>query len=125
MSEVPENLKYTKDHEWVGPLEKGGVKIGITDYAQDTLSDVVFVELPSKGETFNEGEVMAVAESVKAASDIYAPISGKVVEINEKLEEVPELVNESPYGSGWMVLMEPSDDMSSLISAGSYKDSID
>ena len=124
MSEVPENLKYTKDHEWVNPLENGRVKVGITDYAQDSLSDVVFVELPSNGETFHEGEVMAVAESVKAASDIYAPISGKVIEINEKLVEAPELVNESPYGSGWMFLMEPSDDMSSLISAESYKDSI-
>ena len=124
MSEVPENLKYTKDHEWVGPLENGRVKVGITDHAQSSLSDVVFVELPSTGETFNEGEVMAVAESVKAASDIYAPISGKIIEINEKLEESPELVNESPYGSGWMVLMESSDDISSLISAESYKDSI-
>tara|TARA_X000001036_G_scaffold361131_1_gene344311 strand:+ start:270 stop:647 length:378 start_codon:yes stop_codon:yes gene_type:complete len=125
MSEIPENLNYTKDHEWVGPSEDGGVKIGITDYAQDSLSDVVFVELPNVGDEYQRGEVMAVAESVKAASDIYAPISGKIISINEKLEESPELVNESPYGSGWMVLMEPSEDMSALINAESYKNSLD
>ena len=125
MSEIPENLSYTKDHEWIGPKEGGGVKIGITDYAQDSLSDVVFVELPNVGDEYQRGEVMAVAESVKAASDIYAPISGKIISINEKLEESPELVNESPYGSGWMVLMEPSEDMSALINAESYKNSLD
>ena len=125
MSEIPENLNYTKDHEWFGPSEDGGVKIGITDYAQDSLSDVVFVELPNVGDEYQRGEVMAVAESVKAASDIYAPISGKIISINEKLEESPELVNESPYGSGWMVLMEPSEDMSALINAESYKNSLD
>ena len=125
MSEIPENLNYTKDHEWVGPSEDGGVKIGITDYAQDSLSDVVFVELPNVGDEYQRGEVMAVAESVKAASDIYAPISGKIISINEKLEESPELVNESPYGSGWMVLMEPSEDMTALINAESYKNSLD
>ena len=125
MSEIPENLNYTKDHEWVGPSEDGGVKIGITDYAQDSLSDVVFVELPNVGDEYQRGEVMAVAESVKAASDIYAPISGKIISVNEKLEESPELVNESPYGSGWMVLMEPSEDMSALIDAESYKNSLD
>ena len=125
MSEIPENLNYTKDHEWVGPSEDGGVKIGITDYAQDSLSDVVFVELPNVGDEYQRGDVMAVAESVKAASDIYAPISGKIISINEKLEESPELVNESPYGSGWMVLMEPSEDMSALINAESYKNSLD
>lgn len=125
MSEIPENLSYTVDHEWVSPDEKGGVKVGITDYAQDSLSDVVFVELPNVGDKYQQGEVMAVAESVKAASDIYAPISGKILAINEKLEESPELVNESPYGSGWMVLMEPSEDRSALIDAEAYKNSLD
>ena len=99
MSEIPDNLGYTKDHEWVGQDEGNGVKVGITDYAQDSLSDVVFVELPNVGDEYQRGEVMAVAESVKAASDIYAPISGKILAVNEKLEESPELVNESPYGS--------------------------
>jgi len=125
MSEIPENLSYTEDHEWVGPNEGDGVKVGITDYAQDSLSDVVFVELPNVGDTYQRGEVMAVAESVKAASDIYAPISGKIIAVNDKLEESPELVNESPYGSGWMVVIEPSEDMSALIDAESYKNSLD
>ena len=125
MSEIPENLSYTEDHEWVGPNEGDGVKVGITDYAQDSLSDVVFVELPNVGDTYQRGEVMAVAESVKAASDIYAPIAGKIIAVNDKLEESPELVNESPYGSGWMVVIEPSEDMSALINAESYKNSLD
>ena len=125
MSEIPENLSYTEDHEWVGPNEGDGVKVGITDYAQDSLSDVVFVELPNVGDTYQRGEVMAVAESVKAASDIYAPIAGKIIAVNDKLEESPELVNESPYGSGWMVAIEPSEDMSALIDAESYKNSLD
>ena len=125
MSEIPENLSYTEDHEWVSPEENGGVKVGITDYAQDSLSDVVFVELPNVGDKYEQGEVMAVAESVKAASDIYAPISGKILAINEKLEESPELVNESPYGSGWMVIMEPSEEISTLIDAEAYKNSLD
>ena len=125
MSEIPENLSYTEDHEWVGPNEGDGVKVGITDYAQDALSDVVFVELPSVGDTYQRGEVMAVAESVKAASDIYAPIAGKIIAVNDKLEESPELVNESPYGSGWMVVIDPSEDMSALIDAESYKNSLD
>ena len=125
MSEIPENLSYTGDHEWVGPNEGDGVKVGITDYAQDALSDVVFVELPNVGDTYQRGEVMAVAESVKAASDIYAPIAGKIIAVNDKLEESPELVNESPYGSGWMVVMDPSEDMSALIDAESYKNSLD
>ena len=125
MSEIPENLSYTEDHEWVGPNEGDGVKVGITDYAQDSLSDVVFVELPNVGDTYQRGEVMAVAESVKAASDIYAPIAGKIIAVNDKLEESPESVNESPYGSGWMVVIEPSEDMSALIDAESYKNSLD
>ncbi len=125
MSEIPENLSYTEDHEWVGPNEGDGVKVGITDYAQDSLSDVVFVELPNVGDTYQRGEVMAVAESVKAASDIYAPVAGKIIAVNDKLEESPELVNESPYGSGWMVVIEPSEDMSALIDAESYKNSLD
>ena len=125
MSEIPENLSYTEDHEWVGPNEGDGVKVGITDYAQDALSDVVFVELPNVGDTYQRGEVMAVAESVKAASDIYAPLAGKIIAVNDKLEESPELVNESPYGSGWMVVIDPSEDMSALIDAESYKNSLD
>ena len=86
---------------------------------------MVFVELPSVGDEYQKGDVMAVAESVKAASDIYAPISGKILAVNEKLEESPELVNESPYGSGWMVLIKPSEEISSLLDSESYKNSLD
>ncbi|HIC36470.1 MAG TPA: glycine cleavage system protein GcvH [Candidatus Marinimicrobia bacterium] len=125
MSLVPDNLNYTVEHEWLKVQEDGQARVGITDYAQDSLSDVVFVELPEVGEQFTRGDVMAVAESVKAASDIYAPISGKIVSINEKLEESPELVNESPYEFGWMVLIEPEGDVNGLLDAASYRESID
>ena len=125
MSLVPDNLNYTEEHEWLKVQEDGQARVGITDYAQDSLSDVVFVELPEVGEQFNKGDVMAVAESVKAASDIYAPISGKIVSINEKLEESPELVNESPYEFGWMVLIEPEGEVNGLLDATSYRESID
>ncbi|HIM86657.1 MAG TPA: glycine cleavage system protein GcvH [Candidatus Poseidoniales archaeon] len=125
MSLVPDNLNYTVEHEWLKVQEDGQARVGITDYAQDSLSDVVFVELPEVGEQFTRGDVMAVAESVKAASDIYAPISGKIVSINEKLEESPELVNESPYEFGWMVLIEPEGEVNGLLDAASYRESID
>jgi glycine cleavage system H protein len=125
MSLVPDNLNYTEEHEWLKVQEDGQARMGITDYAQDSLSDVVFVELPEVGDQFTKGDVMAVAESVKAASDIYAPISGKIVSINEKLEESPELVNESPYEFGWMVLIEPEGEVNSLLDAASYRESID
>ena len=125
MSKVPDNLKFTKDHEWILVDDNGMARVGITDYAQDSLSDVVFVELPGIGEEFSRGDTMAVAESVKAASDIYAPISGKIVEINDKLEESPELVNESPYESGWMVLISPTEGVKGLLDSKSYRDCID
>jgi glycine cleavage system H protein len=125
MSLVPDNLSYTKEHEWINVQDDGQVKIGITDYAQNSLSDVVFVELPEVGDLFAKGDVLAVAESVKAASDIYAPISGKIIAVNEKLEEFPELVNESPYEFGWMVLIEPEDEVNGLLDATSYRESID
>jgi len=125
MSFVPDNLSYTEEHEWINVQDDGQVKIGITDYAQNSLSDVVFVELPEVGDLFAKGDVLAVAESVKAASDIYAPISGKIIAVNEKLEEFPELVNESPYEFGWMVLIEPEDEVNGLLDATSYRESID
>ena len=125
MSLVPDNLNYTVEHEWLKVQEDGQARVGITDYAQDSLSDVVFVELPEVGDQFAKGDVLAVAESVKAASDIYAPIAGKIVSINEKLEESPELVNESPYEFGWMVLIEPEGDVNGLLDAASYRESID
>ena len=125
MSLVPDNLNYTEEHEWLKVQEDGQARVGITDYAQDSLSDVVFVELPDVGDQFTKGDVMAVAESVKAASDIYAPVSGKIVSINEKLEESPELVNESPYEFGWMVLIKPEGGVNDLLDAASYRELID
>tara|TARA_B100002051_G_C16666763_1_gene602163 strand:- start:655 stop:1032 length:378 start_codon:yes stop_codon:yes gene_type:complete len=125
MSEIPENLSYTKDHEWASLQDDGKVKVGITDHAQDALSDVVFVELPDIGSEFVKGDAMAVAESVKAASDIYAPVSGKIVSINNKLEESPELINESPYDFGWMVVIEPEGDLEGLLDSNAYREAID
>jgi glycine cleavage system H protein len=125
MSEVPDNLSYTKDHEWMLVKDDGKVRIGITDHAQDALSDVVFVELPEIGSKFSEGDAMAVAESVKAASDIYAPVSGEIVEVNDKLEESPELINESPYDFGWMVVMIPDNKLENTLDSKSYRELID
>ena len=125
MSEIPENLSYTKDHEWASLQDDGKVKVGITDHAQDALSDVVFVELPDIGSEFVKGDAMAVAESVKAASDIYAPVSGKIISINDKLEESPELINESPYEFGWMVVIEPEGDLEGLLDSNAYREVID
>ena len=125
MSEIPENLSYTKEHEWASVQDDGKVKVGITDHAQDALSDVVFVELPEVGSKFTKGDAMAVAESVKAASDIYAPVSGKIILINDKLEESPELINESPYEFGWMVVIEPEGDLEGLLDSNAYREVID
>ena len=125
MSEVPDNLSYTKDHEWMLIDDDGKIRVGITDHAQDALSDVVFVELPEIGSKYSEGDAMAVAESVKAASDIYAPVSGEIVEVNDKLEESPELINESPYEFGWMVVMVPDKKLENNLDSESYRKLID
>ncbi|HHY69696.1 MAG TPA: glycine cleavage system protein GcvH [Bacillota bacterium] len=103
----PENLKYTKDHEYVR-LEGNKAYVGITFYAQDQLGDVVFVELPELGTEVKQGEVLATVESVKAVSDVYAPVSGTIVEINEELNDSPEIVNNDPYGEGWICAIELS-----------------
>jgi len=124
MSEVPDNLSYTKEHEWLSLDDDGNVKVGITDHAQDALSDVVFVELPEIGSSFSKGDSMAIAESVKAASDIYAPVSGKIISVNTKLEESPELINESPYDFGWMVTIEPTEELEDLLNSDSYRELI-
>lgn len=104
----PGNLKYTKEHEWVR-IEGERAYIGITDHAQDELGDVVYVELPQVGRTVAQEEAFAVVESVKAVSDIYAPVSGEVVEVNEKLNDEPELINQSPYEDGWIAVLKASD----------------
>ena len=124
MSKVPDNLSYTSEHEWLSLGDDGNAKVGITDHAQDALSDVVFVELPEVGSSFSKGDSMAVAESVKAASDIYAPVSGKIVSVNTKLEESPELINESPYDFGWMVTIEPTGELEDLLDSDSYRELI-
>lgn len=124
MSDVPENLKYTKDHEWLRRDEDGTCVVGITDHAQDSLGDVTFVELPEPGSQFGAEDVFGVVESVKAASDLYAPVAGEIVEVNEALLDSPELVNASPYADGWMIRIRPSepDAVSGLLSSADYRE---
>lgn len=121
--QVPEKLKYSKEHEWA-EKRNGLVRAGITDYAQDALGDVVFVELPEVGEKFAAGESFGSVESVKAVSDCYMPVGGTVAAVNEKLLDAPELVNSDPYGDGWMIEIEPDDDgeLDGLMSAGEYEE---
>ena len=107
MSKIPSNLFYTKDHEWIVEEEGGSFLIGITDHAQENLGDVTYVEMPSVGDEFENGEVFGVVESVKAASDLYMPISGKVAEVNDGLNDFPEKVNSDPYSDGWMIRILP------------------
>ena len=110
MSEIPAELKYTKDHEWVREQDDGSVILGITDHAQVSLGDLVFVELPEANAALNAGDACAVVESVKAASDVCLPLSGTIVEANDALADSPELVNTDPYGEGWIVRLQPSGD---------------
>ena len=125
MSESPENLKYLSSHEWVKLEDDGTVTVGISDHAQDLLGDIVFVELPKVGQELGAEEEAAVVESVKAASDIFSPIGGKVTEINEKLLDEPDLVNGSPYEDGWFFKMQPDDleSLKSLLSSEEYTNS--
>ncbi len=109
MSQSPEGLKFTRSHEWVRVEDDGSVTVGISEHAQEALGDVVFVELPEAGSELSAGDEVAVVESVKAASDIYAPISGTVLAVNEQLVDTPETVNASPYGEGWFFRLKPSD----------------
>ena len=110
MSELPGDLRYTSEHEWLRKEVDGSVTIGITDHAQSALGDLVYVELPEVGQEIESGAEMAVVESVKAASDVYAPIAGTVVEVNAALADEPEKINADPYGDGWIVRMQPDDD---------------
>jgi glycine cleavage system H protein len=113
MSELPGDLRYTSEHEWLRPEEDGSVTIGITDHAQSALGDLVYVELPEVGQELDAGGEMAVVESVKAASDVYAPVSGLVLEVNDALADDPEKINADPYGEGWIVRMQPTDGIDS------------
>lgn len=119
---TPKDLRYSEEHEWV-KLEGENVRIGITDFAQDELGDIVFVELPEIGDEVQADEPFGSVESVKTVSELYAPISGKIVEINEELDDSPEYVNESPYEKAWMVVVEPSDasEMDKLMNAEDYE----
>ena len=122
MSEIPLELKYTKSHEWVRSEDDGTVTIGITDHAQELLGDLVFVELPEVGTEMSAEDAACVVESVKAASDVYMPISGEVVEVNASLAEAPETINDSPYDDGWLIRVQPSspDELEDLMDSDTY-----
>ena len=122
MANVPPELRYTKDHEWAKP-DGGRYRVGITAYAQEQLGDVVFVELPKVGATVTAKQSFGVVESVKAVSDLFAPLSGKVVEVNGELSSAPQTVNEDPYGKGWMILIAPSkpEEWNDLLTASQYE----
>ena len=126
MTNFPENLKYTKDHEWVKELDDGSFLVGITHHAQDSLGDVTFVELPETGSSYLQNDVFGVVESVKAASDLFMPIEGEVVECNEELNNSPEKVNQDPYGDGWMIKISSKNrsDMDKLLDSQSYQSEV-
>ena len=127
MSELPKELKYASSHEWVRLESDGTIVVGITDHAQEALGDVVYVELPEVGSTIDAGAEVAVVESVKAASDIYAPVTGEVVEINPALEDEPETVNHSPYADGWFFRVKPAGlgELEDMLDADDYQNAID
>ncbi|PJE79854.1 Glycine cleavage system H protein [invertebrate metagenome] len=127
MSDVPSDLHYVRSHEWVKIDDDGSAVIGLTDHAQETLGDVVFVELPEKGTTLASGDEAGVVESVKAASDIYAPVSGEVIAVNALLGDTPETINSDPYGHGWIFKVKLTDDreLSELMDADAYNDFVE
>ena len=127
MSNIPSHLKYTESHEWVSAEGNGNARIGITDHAQEALGDLVFVELPVVGDEIGQGDPCAVVESVKAASDIYVPVSGLVVAINEDLESNPALINADPYGDGWLFELEllDAEELDGLKDAEAYGQSLE
>ncbi|RHW77403.1 glycine cleavage system protein GcvH [Colwellia sp. RSH04] len=127
MSNIPSELKYVTSHEWVRNEGDGTVTVGITEHAQGLLGDMVFVELPEVGETVSTGDDICVAESVKAASDIYAPVTGEIVEVNEELEDSPELVNSDAFGDGWLfkIKLDDAAELDALLDAEGYANSID
>jgi len=120
-SHIPTDLRYAETHEWVRLQEDGIVTVGITDHAQHLLGDLVFVELPEAGRTVSAAESCAVVESVKAASDVYSPVDGVIVEVNELLADNPELINEDPYGEGWILRLKTSAKLDGLLDAAAYE----
>ncbi len=123
---IPEELKYTEEHEWVR-VDGDIATVGITDYAQGELSDIVYLELPEVGKTVQKGDVITTLEAVKTVADVYTPVSGEIIEVNEKLSEQPGLINEDPYGEGWIVKIRLSnpDELNELLSAADYKNIIE
>tara|TARA_R110002096_G_scaffold27577_15_gene84221 strand:+ start:2340 stop:2720 length:381 start_codon:yes stop_codon:yes gene_type:complete len=123
---VPDHLKYSESHEWVDDSSAESAKVGISDHAQAELTDVVYLELPEVGRVVSKGEAIAVIESVKAANDLYSPVSGEIVEVNEALAEAPEPVNEDPYGEGWMIKVKLSDtsEVEGLMNATAYRETL-
>ena len=126
MSNIPEDLRFAGSHEWVRE-ENGNVRVGISNNAQEQLGDMVFVEVPEVGAAFSAGDPIAVVESVKAASDIYCPVSGEVVEVNELLDSAPETINDDPYGEGWIFVLTPTEpgEVESLMSAEAYTEMLE
>ncbi|MDX1745624.1 MAG: glycine cleavage system protein GcvH [Halobacteriales archaeon] len=124
--EIPDDRHYLETHEWVLPAD-GTATVGISSFAQDELGDIVFVELPAEGDVLTQNETFGVIESIKAVSDLYAPISGTVTAVNDELETAPELVNDDPYGDGWMVKLDLSDEdeIADLLSAEDYRNQIE
>lgn len=124
---VPDDLRYSTDHEWVRLDESGAVRIGITDYAQDALGDVVFIELPESGATLEQGATFGEVESTKSVSDLFAPITGTVTQVNDQLADNPERVNEDPYGEGWICVIEPTNptELELLLDASAYAELIE
>lgn len=127
MSDIPQDFRYTKTHEWIAQNDEGSLTVGITDHAQGLLGDLVFVEIPEEGTTFQEGDDSAVVESVKAASDVYAPVDGEVTAGNELLSDAPETINSDPYGDGWIYKIKPEDAgaFDGLMDADAYKELVD
>lgn len=123
---IPDNLRYTKDHEWIR-VENNEAYVGITDYAQGELGDIVFIEIETLGEHLEQEEVFGTVEAVKTVTDLFMPVSGKIIKINDKLEDKPDLVNKDPYGEGWMIKLEVDDinQLNSLLDAETYKKMIE
>ena len=125
MNELPGDLIYTSEHEWLRQEEDGTVTIGITNHAQEALGDLVYVELPEVGQEVTSGGDMAVVESVKAASDVYSPVSGEVTQVNEALADTPENINSDPYGDGWIVRIRPSEEAADTMTPNEYQEFLD
>lgn len=126
MSEIPADLKYIETHQWVRVSDDGTATVGITDFAQEQLGDVVYIGVPDVGATVNSGEEAGVAESVKSASDVFSPVTGEVIEVNESLEDEPEKVNEDPYGDGWLykVRLEDAGELDGLMDSAAYAEHV-